>query len=55
VETGRYNSQEWTNLTKSSKEVYGSKRAVFAMMMMMMMMMIMNKQVTHLTSFIVFN
>jgi purine nucleoside phosphorylase len=31
VETGWHNSHEWINLAESSKEGYGSKRAVLPM------------------------
>jgi hypothetical protein len=33
VETGRSNSQEWTNLAGISQESYGSKSAVLPMVM----------------------
>jgi hypothetical protein len=38
VKAGWSNSQEWTNLTESSKEYYGPKRAVRPMTMTTMMM-----------------
>jgi hypothetical protein len=34
METGWSNSQDWTNLTESSKEGYGSKRAILPMIKM---------------------
>jgi hypothetical protein len=37
VKTGWSNSQELANVTESSKEDYGSKRAVFPTMITMMM------------------
>jgi hypothetical protein len=36
VKTEWTNSQEWTNLVNSSKEGYGSNRAILLVMMMIM-------------------
>jgi hypothetical protein len=38
VKAGWSDSQEWINLTESSKESQGAKRAILPVIMMMMMM-----------------